>query len=302
MKKIIITTLTMAALFTACGHRASSDNKEDSDSVVVDSTSVTEALKLKTQKINLEQDDSTASVNITIDWPTEGPEVLVTSIRQYLCRGLDMKNVKETSNGQTIVDKCVKTIYKDLHNQWFDLHKEGLSGITLSSYKKLFKLEETETYVTYMCNTEGYLGGAHGYATSAGCTFSKQSGRAIGYESQYDEQRDVWKQLNQRLFKDPKGIHLRNLIKEGLRSYFQDNQETPISDADLKDYLLYDASVDNLPLPQFPPYFTADGLAFVYQQYEIAPYAAGMPSFTIPYDDIRPLLTDEAACLMPQKR
>ena len=71
MKKIIITTLTMAALFTACGHRASSDNKEDSDSVVVDSTSVTEALKLKTQKINLEQDDSTASVNITIDWPTE---------------------------------------------------------------------------------------------------------------------------------------------------------------------------------------------------------------------------------------
>jgi hypothetical protein len=97
-------------------------------------------------------------------------------------------------------------------------------------------------------------------------------------------------------------IHLRNLIKEGLRSYFQDNQETPISDADLKDYLLYDASVDNLPLPQFPPYFTADGLAFVYQQYEIAPYAAGMPSFTIPYDDIRPLLTDEAACLIPQKR
>jgi hypothetical protein len=213
-----------------------------------------------------------------------------------------MKNVKETSNGQTIVDKCVKTIYKDLHNQWLDLHKEGLSGMTLSSYKKLFKLEETETYVTYMCNTEGYLGGAHGYATSAGCIFSKQSGRAIGYESQYDEQRDVWKQLNQRLFKDPKGIHLRNLIKEGLRSYFQDNQETPISDADLKDYLLYDASVDNLPLPQFPPYFTADGLAFVYQQYEIAPYAAGMPSFTIPYDDIRPLLTDEAACLIPQKR
>jgi hypothetical protein len=33
---------------------------------------------------------------------------------------------------------------------------------------------------------------------------------------------------------------------------------------------------------------------FVYQQYEIASYAVGMPSFTVAYDKLLPYLTPEA--------
>ena len=58
--------------------------------------------------------------------------------------------------------------------------------------------------------------------------------------------------------------------------------------------------VNNIPLPSAPPTFTRQGLSFVYQQYEIAPYAAGMINFNIPYKKILPFLTDDAAQLIPQ--
>ena len=58
----------------------------------------------------------------------------------------------------------------------------------------------------------------------------------------------------------------------------------------------YFAFMENgiVPLPSWTPYPGEDGLVFVYQQYEIASYAAGMPSFVIPYDRIQPFLTEEA--------
>ena len=46
------------------------------------------------------------------------------------------------------------------------------------------------------------------------------------------------------------------------------------------------------------PTFTKKGLAFVYQQYETAPYAAGMVCFDIPYQQVLPLLTPDAAELV----
>jgi hypothetical protein len=60
--------------------------------------------------------------------------------------------------------------------------------------------------------------------------------------------------------------------------------------------------VNRIPLPSNPPYFTKDGLCFTYQQYEIACYAVGLVSFTVPYAKIRPLLTEEAATLIPSTK
>ena len=40
---------------------------------------------------------------------------------------------------------------------------------------------------------------------------------------------------------------------------------------------------------------------FVYNPYEIGPYAAGMPTFTIPYADIQPYLTTTAQKLIEKQ-
>ena len=52
--------------------------------------------------------------------------------------------------------------------------------------------------------------------------------------------------------------------------------------------------VDDIPLPEAAPLFTKDGVKLTYGQYEIAPYAAGMPSFVAPYAEIAPYLSRAA--------
>jgi hypothetical protein len=59
---------------------------------------------------------------------------------------------------------------------------------------------------------------------------------------------------------------------------------------------------DLIPLPAWTPYPTAEGLCFVYQQYEIASYADGMPAFTVPYAEIKPWLTAEAKSVLSSYR
>ena len=82
------------------------------------------------------------------------------------------------------------------------------------------------------------------------------------------------------------------LIREGLMRQYFDVQTAQ----EFKDALLIDP--DTLPLPVTPPYFMPDGLHVVYQQYEIACYAAGLPGCVLPYDSVAPLLTPAAKALL----
>ena len=69
-----------------------------------------------------------------------------------------------------------------------------------------------------------------------------------------------------------------------------------MSEEELKEHLQLEG--DLIPLPAWTPYPTADGLCFVYQQYEIASYADGMPAFTLPFDEVQPYLTPEARAIL----
>lgn len=293
--------MMMAAALTACGHRASTGNGADADSVNIDSTDVAMAIALQTDSIGMERVDSTAEVRVSVDWPVDGNEELVASVRRYILGDLGIKNVQNASDGKQLLNRFGQEQYKELHDMWIDAREEGYGGdMTYSLYRRIWKYEETATYVTYMSNGEGFTGGAHGWAMSTGMTFSKIDGQAVGYQQVYDEKHETWHVKNQRLFKDTKSARFRALLKEGLRSYFDSFEEgTKTSDAELQDQL-QGTEIDNLPLPQYPPYFTKDGLLFSYQQYEITCYALGMPSFVISYDKILSFLTDEAKALVSE--
>ena len=129
-----------------------------------------------------------------------------------------------------------------------------------------------------------------------GATFSKPDGQRIGYESTLDSESNTYYIQNQTLFQDGKNPNLIALLKQGVRSYFNDNGQS-MTDEELSDMLINVGDINHIPLPQYAPYFTPQGLTFVYQQYEIAPYAAGLPCFTLSYEKVLPFLTDEAARL-----
>lgn len=134
---------------------------------------------------------------------------------------------------------------------------------------------QTDSFITLSTGYSVYTGGAHGGYFASGATFCKSDGHRLGWN----------------IIDLSKKDQLIGLIQDGLKEYFEVK-----SDAELEEMLqLYDDpdtpedEAATLPLPQMEPFFTEEGATFIYQQYEIAAYAAGLPSFTIPYEKL-PLL------------
>ena len=143
----------------------------------------------------------------------------------------------------------------------------------------LLKERETDEYVVFLSQDYVYLGGAHGGVTGrGGLTFDKKDGHLV-------EQ-----------FLDPACLDaIQPLLRKGITAYFSED-DNEISPEELDNYLFLESGV--IPFPAWTPYPDEDGLVFTYQQYEIASYAAGMPNFTVPYEDLRPYLTPEAKALL----
>ena len=246
------------------------------------------------------------SIKVSVQWPTSGNDSLVTAIRQYVCEELQTSLIQEGQpeikyydDGQEAVQALVDTAYNELTASWKEAKNDGIpNDMTYSCYVKISKLEETDLYITYLSNHEGFQGGAHGYATASYQTFRKRDGLRIGYQTKFNRETEQFEKQNQNLFKDPQSPELAQLIKEGVRSYFKDGEQDVATDEALKDMLIGVDDVNAIPLPSNAPSFTKQGLTFVYQQYEIAPYAAGIINFDLPLDKVRPYLTKEAAELI----
>ena len=143
----------------------------------------------------------------------------------------------------------------------------------------LRKIDDTDRYVVFQSMDYIYMGGAHGGVTGRGClTFSKKDGALVSD------------------FVDAsRAADMQPLMIEGLLGYYSENGYETTWD-ELKESLFIDDGF--LPLPSWPLYPSEEGLNFIYQQYEIASYAEGMPSFVVPYADIEPFLTPEAKELL----
>ncbi|MCR5828455.1 MAG: DUF3298 and DUF4163 domain-containing protein [Bacteroidales bacterium] len=147
---------------------------------------------------------------------------------------------------------------------------------------QLTKEYEAKNYVVFLSEDYVFTGGAHGGVTGQGSvTFDKRSGQRFSN------------------FIKPGSLDaMQGLLVKGLVDYFADEEGTVNKD-NLFDYLFLEGTT--IPFPAWTPAPTKDGLCFTYQQYEIAAYAVGMPSFTIPYSEVKPFLTAEAVDLLNLK-
>lgn len=139
------------------------------------------------------------------------------------------------------------------------------------------KAYETEQFVTYTLSTCIGLGGAHPLSTEEGATFRKSDGRRLDWS----------------IVRRTMDMELNELIKTSLMDY------VGAEDEEQMEQFMPDADIYALPLPKTPPYLLENGVAFIYQQYEIMGYAMGMPTDTIGYERMKPLLTQTAQKLLP---
>ena len=242
--------------------------------------------KLTYKQVEQSKKDKSGEYKIIVDFPTSGNPILMNAIREYISESLGISYAGELennmqgsydgdlSNGQKMIDYYFDLKYKEFKKA-HDLMAENMTGDvpTFASETEIHFLYETDKFVTYEMKKYEDMGGAHGGTFISGMTFRKSDGRRVEWDLFTKSMQDV--------------------IKKGLKKYFEVN-----TDEELENSL----SLENtymLPLPATPPVFTKEGVMFTYQQYEIAAYAAGLPSFIVPYDEAKSLMNTTGKSLLP---
>ena len=159
--------------------------------------------------------------------------------------------------------------------------KEFKEGVTPWDYSMdVTKTSEDSTFVVFNDTEYAYIGGAHGGVFGwGGITFRFSDGSIV---------KDF---LKDNVLKD-----MQPLLKKGLKEYFNENADEKITtDQQLMEQLMLpDESKGLIPLPAWTPSpdEKGQGLVFTYQQYEIACYAVGMPSFVLTWEELKPFLRE----------
>ena len=286
----IVFVLLMAVVY-GCNQKTQtslpSPSQNDSASVTVnEQEDVQKDGKLTYKQVEQSKKDKSGEYKIIVDFPTSGNPILVNAIREYISESLGISYAGELennmqgsydgdlSNGQKMIDYYFDLKYKEFKNAHDEMaeHMQGDTP-TFASETEIHYLYETDKFVTYEMKKYEDMGGAHGGTFISGMTFRKSDGRRVEWDLFTKSMQDV--------------------IKKGLKKYFEVN-----TDEELENSL----SLENtylLPLPATPPVFTKEGVLFTYQQYEIAAYAAGLPSFIVPYDEAKSLMNTTGKNLLP---
>lgn len=234
-----------------------------------------------------EQKDSTLKCSVVVDYPS-GDDSLSVGVRRYVAGELArlflptmqeedepatvFKGAKE--DGKALVDFYGKLNFGYLKSQYAELKDFGIAG--LSYYLSIRKTGETDRYLTYETSCYVFLGGAHGSAVCYPVNIVRSTGKVLAATV------DTLKQKA-----------LQPILRRGVKEYISKAENRKIKDRDLQNMLFVEHGI--IPLPATVPVLTPEGLRFVYQQYEIGPYALGMVEFTVPYADVKSCLTKEAA-------
>lgn len=264
--KSIISILALSALCSAivsCKKTAEEADEEE-DEETVDQTS-SDTLRYEIVKFdstwNAQEEflsDYTIGIEARLEVPSskQNPK-LAKSIMKWACGNISESYEGDPTDAMALLQHHVSMITEEYNE--FELLKEN----------------ETEDYVSYVLNGYTYYAGAaHGLPYLWGATFRKSDGRQI-----------------ELLSKDNKA-ELDKLVREGLMEYFEVKSVKELEDILMVDYE-EEGSNRYLPEPN-TTWITDKGLAFLYEPYEIASFADGMPTAIIPLKKAAAILSPEA--------
>lgn len=226
--------------------------------------------RIKAEFAIYEQDPSAIGCKISANYPSDSTDATGRVIREWINEQLGGTYTGSLNDGKQLVEYYGKEqaarIRKDIEE--FGENSAMGQSVYYVQFKKVF---ETTRFVTYTEETYQYAGGAHGSESTVGQVFRKPDGRMFGWD----------------MFTADGKEKLRDMIKNRLKDRFFKAK----SDEEFYNMLLAENARYLFPLPENAPLLRPNGVEFIYQQYEIAPYAAGMPSCTLPYDSVRNLFT-----------
>lgn len=297
MKKLQLTIMLAAAASFAVSGCKSSTPRSEADSLAATAGIDTLAVSLATY--GDAQEDSTVEYSLSVDYP-QGDDSLAVGARQLVAREMAALYMPQEDgvedvyrnrypaykgsidNGQTLADfygKGAMGYLMDNHKQMRKLQGASAELPPLYQKARIRKGTETAHYVTFNITDEINMGGAHGAFFAYGVNLSKHSFKPVDHPVD-----------------STKLKALQPLLRRKVLEYVHDAGEENATDATLNSVLTLELN-GIIPLPMHAPYAEGDSLCFVYQQYEIAPYAMGLVNFKVAYKDIKPYLTKEGKSL-----
>lgn len=220
-------------------------------------------------------------VGIAMQHPVDTFSVTSQAITEYMSEMLGGKYDGSYTSPKAVMKYYHADLMSQLKTEYEEVKRaRGDDEVKMEWDVTFSKVADNSKFFTYKYTMYNYLGGAHGTSALFGVTFRKSDMRRMGWEIVRNYANDSFQEL----------------MRKGLREYFEVK-----SDDELKNMFLNPDNIYSLPLPECPPLFTDHGIMFVYNPYEIGPYAAGMPTFTIPYADIQPYLTTTAQKLIEKQ-
>lgn len=289
--------LLLAALLLTCCKGKSADAPAPAAPRIADSVATlpadTQAVVrvLTTDQVLVRHADSVLECRVCVDMP-RGTDAWTLSVRRVLSeelRSLTLGGIQGDPDADTplyggsLADgRAMVTFYQRLSERDLRDNVDFAADADMPKCNYSVSLEldsQTSQYITYSAGVFSYLGGAHGSSVYYLLNISRATGRRLQHTVDATHLRA-----------------LQPLLRRGVREYLQSVGET-VTDAGLADALMVRDGI--IPLPAATPALTARGVCFMYQQYEIACYAMGRITFTIPYSEIRPYLTAEARRMVP---
>ena len=290
MKRLLpICLFFFATMILPCcnGCRGSSDSSgdignSDSSRLFTDTSSLSlDARRLSpepfvTDSFKYSLTGKTGRCDVYLDYPMSGPPKVVASVREWMRNTLFENDTAQLADDPMLL---VRAYCQERHEaQAQTLRQMGIGSVSQDEAPEegveIRLVFADHRFVTYEVYRYSYLThGAHGEYSDYGVTFAMADGHRLG---------NVVREIDSLLY-----VHVR----EGLKTYFEIT-----SDAKLEEICTTDLSL--MPMPTFPPYLVRDGVRFHYSIYDICPFDWGDPVFTIPYDVMRPYLTDEAKTVL----
>ena len=307
MRRLPVISLGLVALTLAMAGCKTSPQKQGADTLANDSVDSLPAVKPVADTLVVDSftyayynADSTVQSTVYVECPTGG-DSLSQAVRAFVAKQLGelyvpysysedesiTKNYPRYKGSVDQVQKLVDYYGKGAKLYLTDVQKESMvdsEGPGVCSNVKIRKVAETSTYLTYQMSAYYQVGGAHGSSFSNHVNISKLTNKPI-----------------EKTIDSSKTRALQKILKKGVEHYFKECGDEDFKISSIYEYLAPtgEKGKNNLiPLPASTPYLEKDSLCFVYQQYEIAPYAAGLVSFNVALKDIKPYLRQEVRDLL----
>ena len=259
----------MAGATVSCkSEQTNKDAAKDAATTQTDSTAAATNQAFATKKLKVAMGQK-SRYELELDYPISGKPEVMDAIRLYLLKQCDTKATDLNdpieaikASGQAFIAEGDKTQAQFADEEY-----------PMPPYTSKMEIDiecNYPTFITYEGESYIYTGGAHGMPMEMIATFDANTGKQLTFD-------DI-------ILPNSKGQLLKLIQKHVLA---QDEYQS----STLNDFFEF-------TLPSQAPALKSDGVKFQYQAYEICCYAMGMPDCTIPYDEIRPMLTDYAKQLI----